>query len=137
MIYVGDADTFSYKKTTPGDSVKSYSSTLSLKSSFGVENGIFLRIINRDYRLILSENNRMASNNRIDMLQEAIKLSYFYHNRNDNNIASHTNNERSETKIIDRREEKNGTKVSVNKKVKPKTYAKIPIQFHEFQNVSF
>ena len=122
------------------------SSTSSSVSNFGVENGIFLRIINREYRLILGEKD-IKEKDDVESFHDAIKVSYYYDNKNyeinyrhanmrknDKNSSDDFKSKKPEINTI-KNMEKNAKNFPVGKKVKSKTYAKIPLQFHEFQNV--
>ena len=115
-------------------------------SNFGVENGIFLRIINREYRLILGENDTTGEDD-VKTFQNAIKISYFYDSMNrdnHNDVANRRENDKKKIDDVESKKTKKNIKIDaeenviimpVGKKVKSKTYAKIPLQFHEFENV--
>ena len=119
------------------------SSISSSISNFGVEHGIFLRIINREYRLILGEIDTTGKDD-VKTFQNAIKISYFYDCMNRDNHNHVANRRKNDKKIFDDIESKKTKKYNteenviimpVGKKVKSKTYAKIPLQFYEFENV--
>ena len=119
------------------------SSISSSISNFGVEHGIFLRIINREYRLILGEIDTTGKDD-VKTFQNGIKISYFYDcmNRyNHNHVAKRRKNDKKKFDDIESKKskkyntEENVIIMPVGKKVKSKTYAKIPLQFYEFENV--
>ena len=119
------------------------SSISSSISNFGVEHGIFLRIINREYRLILGEIDTTGKDD-VKTFQNGIKISYFYDcmNRdNHNHVANRRKNDKNNFDDIESKKskkyntEENVIIMPVGKKVKSKTYAKIPLQFYEFENV--
>ena len=119
------------------------SSISSSISNFGVEHGIFLRIINREYRLILGEIDTTGKDD-VKTFQNGIKISYFYDcmNRdNHNHVPNRRKNDKNNFDDIESKKskkyntEENVIIMPVGKKVKSKTYAKIPLQFYEFENV--
>ena len=83
----------------------------------------------------------------VETFHSAIKVSYYYDNKNYEINYRHANMRKNDknspddfeskkTEIsIKKNVEKNAKNFPVGKKVKSKTYAKIPLQFHEFQNV--
>jgi hypothetical protein len=117
---------------------------------------ILFRILNKDYKILFSNNE-----NRVEKFREAIKVSYFYssdkndcgkneydkrdlcektmNNKSAENVTHNNNtNENSDIEININHNDDNNEKLAVKKpilKSKTKSFARIPVQFQEFENV--
>jgi hypothetical protein len=113
---------------------------------------ILIRILNKDYKILFSKNG-----NRVEKFSEAIKVSYFYSiDNNDNDkrdVCEKTMNNSSEKNGIYNNTNKNSDieikknnnnnndkneRLAVKRpilKSKTKSFARIPVQSQEFENV--
>ena len=152
LIYVGDANTYTSSSSlglgsAPSDSRRN--SSLSHGSVSGFGNGLFLRILNREYGFQLPNRSRCTVQDDVRSTEDGIKVSYYYRSNdvynNDGTSNNSTNNYDSNNDKNDTYDKKNDKKVNKNEtlennsnsktKLKAKSYAKIPLQFHEFENV--
>lgn len=145
-LYVGDANSFT--------------SGISNSRSANFDNYIFLRILSKEYRVILPSKERSSSSlSSLRHFEEAIKVSFFCsltissnfdevkyksNNNKNNGNNSHDNNDdigngRSKNDNDNNINEnmRENEKISGKKVVKRKlkSYARLPLQFHEFENV--
>ena len=145
-LYVGDANSFT--------------SGMSSSRSANFDNYVFLRILSKEYRVILPSKERSSSSlSSLRHFEEAIKVSFFCsrtslsnfddvkcksNNNKNNGNSSHDNNDDignckskydNDNNVNDnvRKNEKISGKKVVKRKLK--SYARLPLQLHEFENV--
>ena len=123
-------------------------------TSSSIRDFILIRILNKDYKILFSMNGNI-----IEKFKEAIKVSYFICiNKNDDNQSnnnkrsiniaqkeiknndSNTSNKTNKSNTIESSGEvaSNFNKLEEKKQIskpKKKSFARIPVQFHEFKNV--